>query len=40
MALCAGWEDMNDVEELARDPVHQLASGAEELGTAATLSRF
>ena len=40
MALCAGWEDLNDVEELGRDPVHQLASGAEELGSAPTLSRF
>ena len=29
MALCAGWEDLNDAEKLAQDPVHQLASGAE-----------
>src|SRR5580704_17530581 len=28
MALCAGWEDLNDAEELAQDPVHQLVSGA------------
>jgi hypothetical protein len=40
MALCAGWEDLNDAGELAHDPVHQLASGAEELGSAPTLSRF
>ncbi len=40
MALCAGWEDLNDAEELAQDPVHQLASGAEALGSAPTLSRF
>jgi hypothetical protein len=40
MALCAGWEDLNDAAELAQDPVHQLASGAEELGSAPTLSRF
>ena len=29
MALCAGWEDLNDAEKLAADPVHQLAVGAE-----------
>src|SRR5690606_15762695 len=40
MALCAGWEDLNDVEQLQRDPVHQLASGTEVLGSAPTLSRF
>jgi hypothetical protein len=40
MGLCAGWEDLNDVGELANDPVHQLASGAEVLGSAPTLSRF
>jgi len=40
MALCAGWEDLNDAEQLQRDPVHQLASGAEALGSAPTLSRF
>src|ERR1039457_2786398 len=40
MALCAGWEDLNDAEELAQDPVHQLAAGAETLGSAPTLSRF
>ena len=40
MALCAGWEDLNDAEELKQDPVHQLAAGAEELGSAPTLSRF
>jgi hypothetical protein len=40
MALCAGWEDLNDAEELASDPVHQLASGADTLGSAPTLSRF
>src|SRR5665213_2045056 len=28
MALCAGWEDLNDAEELMQDPVHQMASGA------------
>jgi hypothetical protein len=22
MALCAGWEDLNDAEELAHNPVH------------------
>jgi hypothetical protein len=31
---------LNDAAELAQDPVHQLASGAEELGSAPTLSRF
>jgi hypothetical protein len=40
MGLCAGWEDLNDAGELAHDPVHQLAAGAEELGSAPTLSRF
>ena len=40
MALCAGWEDLNDAEKLAADPVHQLASGADTLGSAPTLSRF
>jgi len=40
MALCAGWEDLNDAEQLQHDPVHQLAAGAEELGSAPTLSRF
>jgi hypothetical protein len=40
MALCAGWEDLNDAEELAQDPVHQLAAGAATLGSAPTLSRF
>jgi hypothetical protein len=40
MALCAGWEDLNDAETLAADPVHQLATGAEALGSAPTLSRF
>ena len=40
MALCAGWEDLNDAEQLQHDPVHQLAIGADELGSAPTLSRF
>jgi hypothetical protein len=40
MALCAGWEDLNDAEALAADPVHQLATGADALGSAPTLSRF
>jgi len=40
MGLCAGWEDLNDVEQLSKDPLHQLASGAEALGSAPTLSRF
>jgi len=40
MALCAGWEDLNDSEELKEDPVHRLASGSVELGSAPTLSRF
>jgi hypothetical protein len=40
MALCAGWEDLNDAEQLQSDPVHQLASGADALGSAPTLSRF
>ena len=40
MGLCAGWEDLNDAEQLKSDPVHQLASGAEVLGSAPTLSRF
>jgi len=40
MALCAGWEDLNDADHLQNDPVHQLASGADVLGSAPTLSRF
>ncbi len=40
MGLCAGWEDLNDVEQLSKDPLHQLASGADALGSAPTLSRF
>lgn len=40
MALCAGWEDLNDSEQLQHDPVHQLVSGGEQLGSAPTLSRF
>jgi len=40
MALCAGWEDLNDAEALAADPVHQLPSGADRLGSAPTLSRI
>jgi hypothetical protein len=39
MALSAGWEDLNDAEELGQDPVHQMAAG-EELGSVPTLSRF
>ena len=37
---CAGWEDLNDAEALAEDPLHRLAAGAEPLGSAPTLSRF
>ena len=40
MAVGAGWEDLNDAEVLASDPLHQLASGADTLGSAPTLSRF
>ena len=40
MAMCAGWEDLNDAAQLGEDPVHQLAVGADALGSAATLSRF
>ena len=40
MALCAGWEDLNDAEPLQEDPVRRLASGSAELGSAPTLSRF
>lgn len=40
IALCAGWEDLNDAEQLAADPVHQLTAGAEALGSAPTLCRF
>lgn len=40
MALCAGWEDLNDAEQLQCDPIHQLAAGADQLGSAPTLSRF
>jgi hypothetical protein len=40
MALCAGWEDLNDAEQLAADPVHQLSAGADALGSAPTLCRF
>jgi len=40
MALCTGWEDLNDSEELGHDPMHQLASGSDTLGSAPTLSRF
>lgn len=40
MALCAGWEDLNDAEHLRHDAVHQLAAGSDELASAATLCRF
>jgi len=40
MALCAGWEDLNDAEQLRHDPVHQLAAGSDELASAPTLCRF
>ncbi len=40
MALCAGWEDLNDAEALGSDPMHQLAADAQALGSAPTLSRF
>src|ERR1017187_8206005 len=31
MARCPGWEDFNDPEKLAQDPVHKLGAGAERL---------
>lgn len=40
MALCAGWEDLNDAAHLRDDPVHQIAAGADDLASAATLCRF
>lgn len=40
MALCAGWEDLNDAEQLRHDPVHQIAAGQDALASAPTLSRF
>lgn len=40
MALCAGWEDLNDAEHLRHDTVHQLAAGSDELASASTLCRF
>jgi len=40
MALCAGWEDLNDADQLRRDPVHQLAAGSDALASPPTLCRF
>lgn len=40
MALCAGWEDLNDADQLRHDPVHQVAAGSDELASAATLCRY
>lgn len=40
MALCAGWEDLNDAEQLRQDSVHQLAAGEAQLASAPTLCRF
>jgi ribosomal protein S18 acetylase RimI-like enzyme len=40
MGICAGWEDMNDAETLAKDPVHQLAAGRDALASVPTLCRF
>lgn len=40
MGLCAGWEDLNDAEQLRTDTVHQLAAGAETLASSPTLCRF
>lgn len=39
--LCAGWEDLNDSNQLRHDSVHQIAVGKDtELASAPTLSRF
>jgi hypothetical protein len=40
MGLCAGWEDLNDAEQLRHDTVHQVAAGADALASAPTLCRF
>jgi hypothetical protein len=40
MALCSGWEDLNDADQLRNDPVHQLAAGSSALASTPTLSRF
>ncbi len=40
MGLCAGWEDLNDAEQLRDDTVHQLAAGSDTLASAPTLCRF
>lgn len=40
-ALSAGWEDLNDSEQLRHDSLHQLAVGTDApLASASTLSRF
>jgi len=40
MGLCAGWEDLNDAEQLRHDTIHQIAAGDEALASAPTLCRF
>jgi Transposase DDE domain group 1 len=40
MGLCAGWEDLNDAEQLRHDTIHQIAAGDESLASAPTLCRF
>jgi hypothetical protein len=40
MGLCAGWEDLNDADQLRTDPVHQLAAGNDPLASTPTVCRF
>lgn len=39
MGLCAGWEDLNDSDQLRADTIHELAADGE-LASAPTLCRF
>jgi hypothetical protein len=36
MALFAGWEDLNDADQLRNDSVHQNAAGSDVLASAPT----
>jgi hypothetical protein len=40
MGLCAGWEDLNDAEQLRNDTIHQIADGTGAPESAPTLCRF
>lgn len=37
IGLCAGWEDLNDAEQLRHDTVRQVVAGGETLASAPTL---